>query len=88
MNIGGKYYEKEVETDLMFEPKEICDIEKRKKCDSLFANLNRKLLKDNRRLVEENERLNTKLILISDSLYCKQLSEELRQEVLNIIKSE
>ena len=88
MNIGGKYYEREVEQDLMFEPHDVCDVDRRKRCDSLFASLNRKLLKENRSLVEKNEHLNTKLILISDLLYCNQLSEDLKKEILSIIEDE
>lgn len=88
MNIGGKYYEKEVEQDLLFEPHDVCDVDRRKRCDSLFASLNRKLLKENRSLVEKNEHLNTKLILISDLLYCNQLSEDLKKEILSIIEDE
>lgn len=86
MNIGGKYYEREVEEDLLIEPKEVCNCEKRHKCDSLYINLNRRLLKDNRRLVETNEHLNTKLILISDLLYCNQLSEDIKDKILRIIE--
>ena len=88
MNIGGKCYEEEVERDLVRHPIEMCDVEKRRRCDSLYANLNRKQKKEILRLREEKLHLQNKLILISDLLYCNQLSDELKYKILEVVNDE
>lgn len=44
-SLGGKCYEKQIELDYMREPITICEVEKRRKCDSFYVCENRKLRK-------------------------------------------
>lgn len=88
MNLGGRCYEQEVDNDLLIEPKEICDIEKRRICDSLYINLNKKLKKENLQLKEEILHLKNKMILVRDNLYCTQVSGEVREEIIRILEDE
>lgn len=52
-SLGGKCYDRELAIDLMREPKTICEVEKRRKCDSFYVCENRKLKKK----IQELERL-------------------------------
>lgn len=88
MNLGGKCYEHEVEQDLLIEPKEICDIERRRVCDSLYINLNKRLKKENLQLKEEILHLKNKLIMIRDSVYCNQISGEVRDEIIKVVEED
>ena len=88
MNLGGKCYENEIENDLMFEPKEICDVEKRRTCDSLYITLNKKLKKENLQLREEILHLKNKLVLIKDNIYCTELVGDVRDEIIKVIEDE
>lgn len=44
-SLGGKCYEREIELDYMREPTVVCEVEKRRKCDSFYVCENRKLKK-------------------------------------------
>ena len=46
-SLGSKCYDEEIKRDLLLEPKTICEVDKRRKCDSLYINLNKRLVKEN-----------------------------------------
>lgn len=73
MTYGARSYYVQILQDLAQEPHEMCDVDKRRKCDSMYITLyNRlkthytKLLKDYTDLKEENESLKQLLNIYKD----------------------
>ena len=77
-SLGSKCYDEEIERDLLAEPKTICDVDRRRKCDSLYINLNK-------RLVKENSILKNKLILINDIILNNSNLEYIRSKIMEVI---
>lgn len=84
-NLGGKCYEKQIEEDLKIEPKEVCDCEKRKSCDSYYIQINKKLRKEIKNLMIENIKLKYKLQEIKENVVCTKVDEEKRERIISII---
>ena len=76
--LGGKCYEEELRKDLLRVPTTICEVEKRRKCDSLYINLNRKLKK-------ENDNLKKRLSYIKNVLENNTINDELKVMLLEVI---
>lgn len=79
-SLGSKCYDEEIERDLLIEPKTICEIDRRRKCDSLYINLNK-------RLVKENSILRNKLILINDIILNNSNLEYIKSKIMEVIDS-
>ena len=79
-SLGSKCYDEEIERDLLTEPKTICKVDRRRKCDSLYINLNK-------RLIKENSILKNKLILINDIILNNSNLEYIRSKIMEVIDS-
>ncbi len=79
-SLGSKCYDEEIKRDLLLEPKTICEVDRRRKCDSLYINLNK-------RLVKENSILKNKLILINDIILNNSNLEYIRSKIMEVIDS-
>ena len=79
-SLGSKCYDEEIKRDLLVEPKTICEVGKRRKCDSLYINLNK-------RLVKENSILKNKLILINDIILNNTDLEYIKSKIMEVIDS-
>lgn len=77
-SLGSKCYDEEIKRDLLIEPKTICEVDRRRKCDSLYINLNK-------RLVKENSILKNKLILINDIILNNSNLEYIRSKIMEVI---
>lgn len=77
-SLGSKCYDEEIERDLLVEPKTICEVDKRRKCDSLYINLNK-------RLVKENSILKNKLILINDIILNNTDITYIKSKIMEVI---
>lgn len=77
-SLGSKCYDEEIKRDLLIEPKIICEVDRRRKCDSLYINLNK-------RLVKENSILKNKLILINDIILNNSNLEYIRSKIMEVI---
>lgn len=80
-SLGSKCYDEEIKRDLLIEPKTICEVDRRRKCDSLYINLNK-------RLVKENSILKNKLILINDIILNNSNLEYIRSKIMEVIDNE
>jgi hypothetical protein len=67
---------------------EICDVEKRRTCDSFYIKRNKVLLKELLKTREELLIEKNKLILINDYILQNKWSEELKKEILGVIENE
>lgn len=56
-DVGSKCYANQILRDYATEPTIVCDVNKRRKCDSAYISLYNKLLKDFTKLKAENEEL-------------------------------
>lgn len=56
-DVGSKCYADQLIRDYASEPNIICEVNKRRKCDSAYISLYNKLLKDFTKLKAENEEL-------------------------------
>lgn len=56
-DVGSKCYANQILRDYATEPTIVCDVNKRRKCDSAYISLYNKLLKDYTKLKAENEEL-------------------------------
>lgn len=65
---------------------EICDVDKRRTCDSFYIKRNKALLKELLRTREELLKEKNKLILINDYILQNKWSEELKREILGVIE--
>ena len=65
---------------------EVCEVEKRRLCDSFYIKRNRALLKELLKTREELLKEKNKLILISDYILQNNWSEELKREILGVIE--
>ena len=79
-SLGSKCYDEEIKRDLLIEPKTICEVDRRRKCDSLYINLNK-------RLVKENSILKNKLILINDIILNNTDLEYIKSKIMEVIDS-
>ena len=79
-SLGSKCYDEEIKRDLLVEPKTICEVDRRRKCDSLYINLNK-------RLVKENSILKNKLILINDIILNNTDLEYIKSKIMEVIDS-
>ena len=77
-SLGSKCYDEEIKRDLLIEPKTICEVDRRRKCDSLYINLNK-------RLIKENSILKNKLILINDIILNNSNLEYIRSKIMEVI---
>ena len=87
-SLGGKCYVKQIEEDLLIEPKDICDINTRRACDSYYIHINKKLRKDIKKLMIENINLRYKLQEIKELVVCERVDEEKRERIIKIIYEE
>ena len=67
-DLGSPYYYLDLLNDLKKEPTEICNVDKRRKCDSYYIQMNSKLKKENIKLLEENKNLKMLLSVYQDVL--------------------
>lgn len=67
---------------------EICDVEKRRICDSFYIKRNKALLKELLKTREELLKEKNKLILINDYILQNKWSEELKREILGVLENE
>lgn len=79
-SLGSKCYDEEIKRDLLIEPKTICEVDRRRKCDSLYINLNK-------RLVKENSILKNKLILINDIILNNTDLDYIKSKIMEVIDS-
>ena len=79
-SLGSKCYDEEIKRDLLLEPKTICEVDRRRKCDSLYINLNK-------RLVKENSILRNKLILINDIILNNNDLTYIKAKIMEVIDS-
>lgn len=86
--LGGKCYEEELRRDFLRVPVEICAVEKRRKCDSLYINLNKKLEKENNQLKNEIKSLKMSLGYIKTVLENHTLNDDLKSMLLEVIDNE
>lgn len=77
-SLGSKCYDEEIKRDLLIEPKTICEVDRRRKCDSLYINLNKRLLK-------ENSILKNKIILINDIILNNTDVYYIRSKIMEVI---
>lgn len=79
-SLGSKCYDEEIKRDLLIEPKTICEVDRRRKCDSLYINLNK-------RLIKENSILRNKLILINDIILNNTDLDYVKSKIMEVIDS-
>lgn len=79
-SLGSKCYDEEIKRDLLIEPKTICEVDRRRKCDSLYINLNK-------RLVKENSILKNKIILINDIILNNTDLTYIKAKIMEVIDS-
>lgn len=87
-SLGGKCYEKQIQTDLLLEPTTICDCEKRKSCDSYYIAINKKLRKEIKELMIENVNLKYKIQEVKEQVLCTRVDEEKRERIIDILYEE
>ena len=80
-SLGSKCYDEEIKRDLLLEPKTICEVDRRRKCDSLYINLNK-------RLVKENSILRNKLILINDIILNNTDITYIKSKIMEVIDND
>ena len=83
--LGGKCYVKQIEDDLKIEPQEVCDCDKRKKCDSYYIQINKKLRKEIKGLMIENVNLKYKIQEIKELVLCTRVDEEKREKIIGVL---
>ena len=79
-DLGSPYYYLDLLKDLKAEPQEICNVDKRRKCDSYYIQINNRLKKENIKLLEENKNLKMLLSVYQDVL--KEVVDETTGKVV------
>ena len=66
--LGSVYYYNEILKDLQQEPTEVCNWDKRRKCDSYYIKMYNQAIRDYKTLLDDYRELNKEYIELNDKL--------------------